>query len=301
MTTRTTRVRGLAPWSPQRATRELLDRVQAVLREYSAHLPLTIRQIFYRLVGAHGFDKTEGAYKRLGECLNRARRAGLIDWGALRDDGITWEDNGGCSSAADLVQTFFRAAEGLTLDRQHGQPRRRFFAVEAAGMVPQIVRLAAPYGIDVHSTGGFDSTTAKYALAERLGGHGATEVLHLGDHDPSGVHLFSSMAEDVEAIARDLGLAGNVQFTRLAVTPQQISSYNLPTAPPKPTDRRAFEGETTQAEALPPDIMAQIVRAAIEDRVDRAAYQAVLAAETDARRQLSERLRPLLRDMDSAP
>ena len=33
----------------------------------------------------------------------------------------------------------------------------------------------------------------------------AAEVLHIGDHDPSGVHVFSSMAEDVQAFAVGLG------------------------------------------------------------------------------------------------
>ena len=60
-----TRVRGFAPWSPQAATLELLEQVRAVLDEYEDYLPLTIRQIFYRLVGAHNYDKTEQAYDRL--------------------------------------------------------------------------------------------------------------------------------------------------------------------------------------------------------------------------------------------
>ena len=39
-----TRVRGFAPWSPEKATLALLDQVQGILDEYAAHLPLTIRQ-----------------------------------------------------------------------------------------------------------------------------------------------------------------------------------------------------------------------------------------------------------------
>jgi hypothetical protein len=54
-----TRARGLAPWSPEKATLALLDQVQGILAEYVDHLPLTIRQIFYRLVGAHDYKKTE--------------------------------------------------------------------------------------------------------------------------------------------------------------------------------------------------------------------------------------------------
>jgi len=290
----TTRVRGLAPWSPYSKTRDLLDGIRSVLIEYRVHLPLTIRQVFYRLVGVYSFPKDEHAYRRLSETLNRARRAGIISWGALRDDGIRWEDHAGWTGPDHLVQTFLREAEHFTLDRQHGQPRRLMFAVEAEGMVPQIARIARPYGIDVHSTGGFDSVTAKYALAQHLGRYDATEVLHIGDHDPSGIHLFTSMAEDVQAIARDLDLNRDIKFSRLVVTPEQITLYSLPTAPPKPTDQRSFDGDTTQAEALPPDILAKIVQAAITDRVDMNVYHGVLAAEQKTRSQLSQHLKPLL-------
>src|SRR5215510_10975977 len=44
-----TRVRGFAPWLPEQATLALLDQVRGVLDEYEAYLPLSIRQIFYRL------------------------------------------------------------------------------------------------------------------------------------------------------------------------------------------------------------------------------------------------------------
>ena len=57
--------------------------------------------------------------------------------------------------------------------------------------------------------------------------------------------MFLAFLEDVEAFTRELG--GQAIFTR------QIRKYRLPTAPPKATDRRAFAGETCQAEALPPN------------------------------------------------
>ena len=57
MSIKRTRPRGLAPWQPRRDTVDLLGKVRAVLEEYVAHLPLTIRQVFYRLVGAYGYDK----------------------------------------------------------------------------------------------------------------------------------------------------------------------------------------------------------------------------------------------------
>jgi hypothetical protein len=47
-------------------------------------------------------------------------------------------------------------------------------------------------------------------------------------------------------------------FTRLAVTPAQITELELSTAPAKEIDRRSFAGETTQVEAIPPDVLAAI-------------------------------------------
>jgi hypothetical protein len=113
-------------------------------------------------------------------------------------------------------------------------------------------------------------------------------VLHIGDHDPSGVSMFLAFLEDVEAFARELG--GQATFTRLAVTPAQIRKYRLPTAPPKATDRRAFAGETCQAEALPPNVLANILRTAIEERVDQRVLDRVLRQERRIRRELIKRL-----------
>ena len=66
----------------------VLDQVQDVFDEYEDQLPLTIRQVFYRLVAAHGYEKTEQAYARLLYYLDRARRARIIPFERVRDDGI---------------------------------------------------------------------------------------------------------------------------------------------------------------------------------------------------------------------
>ena len=89
-----------------------------------------------------------------------------------------------------------------------------------------------------------------------------------------------------------------VTFVRLAVTPAQVKKLGLPTAPAKSTDRRSFTGingdanATVQAEAIPPDELARIVRKAITERIDRRAYDAVLEAEQRAKASLAEILGP---------
>ena len=63
-------------WKPQAKTLDLILQVKTVLSDFEDHLPLTARQVFYMLVGRHGYDKTEQAYARLCEMLVKARRAG---------------------------------------------------------------------------------------------------------------------------------------------------------------------------------------------------------------------------------
>jgi hypothetical protein len=286
----TARPRGfITDWRPRAETRQLLEQTQAVLDEYRDQLPLTLRQIFYRLVGAHGYEKTELAYKRLTELLNKARRAGLVDMSAIRDDGFATDQPLFFESVHHFLRRVVGWADQLRLDRQRGQERRLVLWCEASGMVPQLARVAGPFGIEVCSSGGFDSLTDKHRIGQLWAGSVVT-VLHIGDHDPSGVHVFSSLAEDIEAFVADYG--GDVEFIRLAVTPEQAAFYCLPSAPPKPTDRRSFEGnETWQAEALDPRMLAAIVSAAIEERIDRALYEAVLDEEQQARRNVLSRLR----------
>ena len=132
--------------------------------------------------------------------------------------------------------------------------------------------------------------TEKHALAVDIVADGRlNEVLHIGDHDPSGTHLFLSLKEDVEAFVAALG--GAVSFTRLAVTPDQITDLRLETAPKKTTDNRAFRGETCQAEAIAPDVLAQFVRDAIESRIDHKVFRRVLAREKRVRKELAAKLK----------
>src|SRR6516225_1121947 len=201
-----TRVRGFAPWSPEKATLALLDQVQAVLGEYADYLPLTIRQIFYRLVGAHDFEKSERAYQRLVEHLNRARRARIIPMAVIRDDGGTISEPNHWESAEQFMATIRAMAKSFTLDHSAGQATRLVVICEAGGMVPQLARVAHPFGVTVMSGGGFESTTDRHKFAVALSAHDRpTEVLHIGDHDPSGVSMFLAFLEDVEAFARELG------------------------------------------------------------------------------------------------
>lgn len=288
-----TRPRGFAPWNPRPETLRLVQNVLAVLSEYRAHLPLANRQIFYRLVATQGFDKTETAYARLCETVSRARRSGLIPFSAIRDDGAARYENPCWADPASFLADVRTDAQRFRLDRQDGQPVRLWVLCEAGGMAPMLARVANPYGVPVLTSGGFDSLTAKHELAEELAMAAQRgedcEVLHLGDLDPSGVHLFSALAEDVGAMVESL-CGAKPTFTRLAVTQEQADRLRLPTAPPKPTDNRRFSGQTVQCEAIAPDELANILREAIEARRDPDAEQALLSLEAEFREALVAKL-----------
>ena len=114
---KTTRPRGfIENYSPHEKTRQLIALVLAVLDEYADQLPLTLRQIFYRLVARHGFAKTEKDYKRLGEHLGNARRGGLVAFDAIRDDTFYQGQFTGYESRADFLRIVVSGAENFPLD-----------------------------------------------------------------------------------------------------------------------------------------------------------------------------------------
>ena len=283
----------------------LVDQVIEVLQEYRDYLPMTLRQIFYRLVGKYDYPKSENAYKRLCEHIGNARRARHIDFDDIRDDGFQRSEYNHWSDPETVLGTLKDTAGSFVLDRQYAQPIRTIVWTEAGGMVPMIEKVARKYSVPVFSSGGFDSVSAKHNVAGEFLELGAVHVLHIGDHDPSGVHVSLSLEEDVNAFMRGLSgwsddpafdcrfdsvLGCEAQFIRLAVIPDQIDQYSLPTAPQKKTDNRNFIGETVQAEALPPDVLSRIVEDAIVERIDDDILQETIQREQEGHEALSAAL-----------
>jgi hypothetical protein len=282
------RPKGYAPWRPQRETRTLLEAVGRVLDEYAEQLPLTVRQIFYRLVGVGAIDKTERAYERLGNHLVRARRARLLPFAAIRDDGIVTLRHEYYDGVEDFHDETGRRAKRYRRDRQTGQPVRLELWCEAAGMVHQLDRIASRYSVPVYSTSGFASLTATYDIARRaLERNVPTVLLHVGDYDPSGESIFETIAQDAAAFVHaDRTLATiRLDAVRVALTAGQVDRHELATTPAKASDSRShcWNGETCQLEALAPDLLAETIEAALVDHLDRGAL--------DAQRELERRER----------
>ncbi len=231
-----TRPRGYAPWKPQKKTRVVLDQVVSILNEYEDHLPLTVRQVFYRLVGAYGYPKDERAYSRLCEYLNRARRAKMIPFQALRDDGISVTGSQFYGSVEDFWDETARRARNYRIDRQQGQRQYVELWCEAAGMMPQLRAVADEFSVPVYSNSGFVSLPSVRSMVDHaLGRSVPTVIVHVGDLDPSGSSIFTAMTEDASAfVEKDRVLATQrIVPVRVALTGAQVVKYQLPTAPPK--------------------------------------------------------------------
>src|SRR5919106_2297417 len=262
-----TRVRGYAPWQPKATTMEIINRVIEIIAEYDT--ALTIRQIFYRLVGKYQYEKTEHGYGRLVEYLTRARRAGVISFESIRDDGDMCPPIPGFDNLDQFWDTVESAADNYFVTPASDAYIEVW--IEAGGMVPQIQAVAKPFGVRVIAGGGFSSVTARHNAVQRLKAREVERrviILLIGDFDPSGGSIMPCFAEDI------VGFGAEAKFIRLAVTQEQATEYNLVSAPQKATDRRGEKmPETWQAEALDPVVLAEIVRFALANLIGVDALQ----------------------------
>jgi hypothetical protein len=310
---------GYVPWRPQRKTQALLAHVNAILDLYKPQRPITLRQLFYRMVAQYHYPHTPAWYTSLGTHLTNARRAemttndGVLLFDAIRDDEFIRQDPFFYDDQRDYWNQTRSNAEEFTLDRQEGQQQSLVVWCEGAGMVPQLERITLPFGIPVYSSGKFDGITCKRNLGvEWAELEHAIRVLHLGDHNPSGIHIFEALARDVIRFAeqtaeRDGLQEPDITFERIGLLPSQVTDIRPDT--PNAKDNRRFNwmalridtngGEEQidinprqawELEALAPDQIERIVRRAISKYQDDDAYREVLQEEQQGRKILSQRL-----------
>jgi hypothetical protein len=111
-----------------------------------------------------------------------------------------------------------------------------------------------------------------------------TYLYHLGDFDPSGVNA----GEKIEQTIRELAPDAEVHFERLAVTPQQIEMWTLPSRPTKTTDSRyrGFGDVSVELDALEPGVLRAIVEDAINRHLPEYEYDELKLAEEKDRQRI---------------
>jgi hypothetical protein len=265
-------------------TAPLLADIHSVLEEYQAYLPLTIRQVFYRLVG-RGYTKSEDFYNQVKEVCNRGRRSRRISFHAIRDDGISHQggDDYGYDSPEDYYETIETISNYYSRSWHADQPAFVQVLCEAAGMVPMLESAIEDLRVGVASSSGFDSLTAKHdlfreAMLRYQAVRQRTILLHVGDHDPSGYWMHRSMAEDFDAFCCDREVEGIMELRRTLLTPSQIQDWGIapdtkqPSADAKHSHSKQFAElgllPAAQVEAVPPDVLTQKVRQGVKEALD---------------------------------
>jgi hypothetical protein len=147
-----------------------------------------------------------------------------------------------------------------------------------------LLEAADPWRVQVFPFRGFPSLTSLYNAAEifrEKQAEGKTvHVYYFGDRDPSGVAIDPAA---VAALRDDFGV--EIDFERVAVTEDQIVEYALPTRPTKTTDSRAkgFWGESVEIDAMPRDVLLELVEQCITQHLPSDAYVRLVATEREQR------------------
>lgn len=272
----------------------VIRQANKIIEEYLAQgYTLTLRQVHYQFVARDLYENTQANYKRLGNILDAARKAGLVDWEAIEDRTRILRRVGVWDGPEKALE---RIRDNFKLDPWDEQPTLRRVEVwvekdAAVGIVqPTCDDLRVPY----FSCRGYSSSSGLYDAGKRLAAYHAagyeTVVLYLGDHDPSGVQMTEVSEDRVNMYARH-----QIDFRRIALTLPQIEEHNPPPNFVKETDSRTkwyidrFETEDCwELDALSPKTVDQIIRDQIEPLIDREAWDKTLATEEEHRSTLSE-------------
>lgn len=266
----------------------LIDHANKIIEDYQAQgFTLTLRQLYYQFVARGLLPNAQHEYKRLGSVINDARIAGLIDWSAIEDRVRHTRSYPQWDTAAAFMQD---APGWYGRDRWEGQRNHVEVWVEKDALVGIIEGVCQEFRVPYLACKGYNSQSEQYRAGKRFEEHFAAgrrpTVLHLGDHDPSGIDMTRDNTDRLEMFARE-----GVTVDRIALNWDQVEQYKPPPNPTKETDSRStgyrarFGENSWELDALDPAVLDALLRSKIEPLIDREAWDAVEAAE-DAQRKI---------------
>ncbi len=245
---------------------------------------MTVRQVFYQLVGRGVIAKTESEYNNVVvRLLARMRLEGRIPWSWITD-GTRWMHKsvryGSVEEAIEATSRHYRRDYWRELDEYVE------VWLEKDALAGVLFRVTDEWGVPLMVTRGFASLSYVHNAAETIERVGKpTFIYYFGDYDPSGVEI----DRNLERRLREFAPCSEIHFERVAVRREQIDEYALPTRPTKRGanhGRGLHEGESVEVDALPPATLLGLVRGAIERHVDPARVAVLEAAEASERELL---------------
>jgi hypothetical protein len=259
----------------KRATKaEMQARKDALYEIGVEQQPMTVRQAFYQAVVRGLVGKED--YAKIQRCLHKMRIEGQLPWEWIVDHTrvrikpTTWD------SPAEVLRVMA------------AQYRRDLWAktgihveiwCEKAALIGTLHPVTTEYDVSLMITKGQSSSTFLHEAGGYL--EAMTRcgrkcfVYILTDHDGAG----ESICKTVMKGFCDYAPNADITVKRLALHRWQVDQYDLPTRPPNAKDRAKGWTECVDLDALPPNILRQLVRDAIENHIDHAALDALLRTE----------------------
>lgn len=260
-------VYGTRPIKRTRRTKsEISEIANGLLEVLSEYNPMTVRQVFYQMVSRGYVPKTEQAYKNLVcRLLTRLRLEGTIPFGWIADN-TRWMRKpttyDGMREALEVARKMYRRALWT---------RQNVYVevwIEKDALAGVIYDITARWDIPLMVTRGYPSLSYAHEAAQYMVSIGKpVYIYYLGDYDPSGLDIVRALRTRLFEFTNGLP----IHFRHIAVTPEQISEWDLPTRPTKTTDPRAihFNGnQSVELDAIPVHLLRGLVDNAILQHVD---------------------------------
>lgn len=258
------------PFSPKVKRAEKLELVRIcdeIASKWNADgYDMTLRQLYYQLVSRNVVPNTERSYKNVGNLVSAARDGGLIDWRHIVDRTRSMKQNSHWDSPEQIIQT---CARSYAIDTRSDQPVYIEVWVEKEALAGIVGGACEDLDVARFSCRGYASATAMQDAGRRFYCQSVHRerlvVLHLGDHDPSGI----DMSEDIQKRLSRYSEYAGVEVKRIALTMDQVLAQSLPPNPAKLSDSRAgayvleHGYESWELDALAPQFIEQL----IEDEV----------------------------------
>ncbi len=270
--------------------------VLEILEELSAYKPLTLRQVYYQLVGKGLIENKVSQYNMLSALLKWARIDGYISWNDIEDRVRAYHDLSGWHNSDNFIEASLRSfLKGYRRDLLQSQQKYLEIWIEKDALSTIFTRVAGDYTVPVVVCRGFSSVSFLNEFKGRLKRLKGKEplMLYFGDFDPSGVEMLKAMKITLED---ELGVKG-IKFKRIALLKNDIVKYRLPHNPDalKKTDTRAKKhieayGEVAvELDALRPDILEGKIKNALEKEIDLKIFKQEFKEYKDELKRLKEK------------
>lgn len=276
----------------RRDTLAVIEAANKIIAEYEqAGFRLTLRQLYYQFVARGIIPNKQSEYKRLGSIIDSGRQAGLVDWSAIEDRTRNLKRSSAWESPEDILTV---VANQYAEDLWGDQPEYVEVWIEKDALTGVIEPVCQHLRVPYFACRGYVSQSELYDAARRLrnivrSGKRAT-VLHLGDHDPSGVHMSEDNQNRLNLFTRDAG----VELRRIALTRDQIEQYSPPPNPAKDTDSRfaAYEeqygSDSWELDALDPVTVANLIETETRKHLDDKIWAASVSREQENKAALAD-------------